>query len=112
MLLLIGEFLMARRSRSESASCVLLISVVLLLAWAAPASAQSSARPSPVEVMVPKPPTPVMTEGQRVLVYELHITNFGPSELILTGIQVFASGGEKLAEYNGPALSELLHPVD
>ena len=104
---------MIARSRSESASCVLLISVVLLsAAWAVPACAQSSARPSPVEVVVPKPPTPVMIEGKRLLVYELHITNFGPSALTLTGIQVFASGGETLAEYSGPALSELLHPVD
>ncbi len=36
-----------------------------------------SARPSPVEVVTPKPPTPVIIEGDRVLVYELHITNFG-----------------------------------
>jgi hypothetical protein len=47
-----------------------------------------------------------------VLVYELHITNFGPSALTLIGIQVFASSGEKLAEYSGPPLAELLHPLD
>jgi hypothetical protein len=53
----------------------------------------------------------VIIEGKRVLIYELHITNFGPSALTLTAIQVFASSGESLADYGGPALSELLHPV-
>jgi murein DD-endopeptidase len=101
---------MTSRSRSKICFCVTLISIALL--WSMAASAQSSARPSPVEVVVPKPPTPVMIEGKRVLVYELHITNFGPSALTLTGIQVFASSGEKLAAYSGPSLSELLHPLD
>jgi hypothetical protein len=64
----------------------------------------------------------VIIEGKRVLVYELHVTNFGPSSLTLTEIQVFASGsgsspgekmgGEKLADYSGSSLSELLRPVD
>jgi hypothetical protein len=64
----------------------------------------------------------VIIEGKRVLVYELHITNFGPSSLTLTQIQVFASGsedspgekmgGDQLADYNGSSLSELLRPVD
>jgi murein DD-endopeptidase len=95
---------------------------VLFVGGVAPAFAQSSARPSPVEVVTPKPPTPVIIEGKRVLVYELHVTNFGPSSLTLTGIQVFVSGGEsslgertggdKLADYSGSSLSELLHPVD
>jgi hypothetical protein len=63
----------------------------------------------------------VIIEGNRVLVYELHITNFGPSSLTLTGIQVFVAGGErspgeravgdKLADYSGSSLSALLRPV-
>jgi murein DD-endopeptidase len=113
---------MTARLRFE---CVLwrfsLFFVFLFAANVAPALAQSSARPSPVEVVAPKPPMPVMIEGKRVLVYELHITNFGPSSLTLAGIQVFASegksssdktGGVKLADYMGPSLFELLHPVD
>lgn len=103
---------MASPFRSKNALCGLLILALLLSgAYIAPAGAQSSARPSPVEVVAPKPPTPVMIEGKRVLIYELHITNFGPSALTLTAIQVFASSGESLADYGGPALSELLHPV-
>src|SRR5438105_6292717 len=82
--------------------------------------AQSSARPSPIEVVTPKPPTPATIEGRQVLVYELHITNFGPSSLQLTEIQVFGStngstpdknAGAPLADYTGASLSELLHPV-
>lgn len=112
---------------AESCSgCVLrpfpLVAIVLLVASIVPAFAQSSARPSPVEVVTPKPPTPVLIEEKRVLVYELHITNFGPSSLTLTEIQVFASkgessvsektGGDKLADYSGSSLSDLLRPVD
>lgn len=82
--------------------------------------AQSSARPSPVEVVTPKPPTPVTIEGKQLLVYELHITNFGPSALKLTEIQVFGEAnatlplekaGTQLADFNGASLSELLRPV-
>ena len=67
-------------------------------------------------------PTSVPIMGKTHIVYELHITNFGPSALTLTGIEVFVSGGagaigegtggEKLTEYRGQALSELLHPVE
>jgi murein DD-endopeptidase len=115
---------MAAKSRSECLHRPFprRLAIVLLAANIAPAFAQSSARPSPVEVVTPKPPMAVVIEGKRVLVYELHITNFGPSSLTLTGLQVFASGGEssrsekasseKLADYSGSSLSELLRPVD
>src|SRR5579864_5435501 len=91
--------------------------IFCMLACAASVRAQSSARPSPVEVLVPKPPTPVTIEGKTVLVYELHITNFGPSSLKLTEIQVFgagsgASGDKTLGDYTGSSLSELLRPID
>jgi hypothetical protein len=63
---------------------------------------------------------PVAIEGKQVLVYELHITNFASSPLKLTEIQVFATGeksspskvsADKLADYTGSSLAELLHPV-
>src|SRR4029077_1237171 len=47
--------------------------IAALSVW--PIHAQSPQRQSPVDVTVPKPPTPVLTDGQRVLVYELHVTN-------------------------------------
>ncbi len=52
-------------------------------------------RQSPVEVMVLKPPTPAFTDGHRVLVYELHLTNLsaltavGPRVLTLRSVEVF-----------------------
>ena len=73
-----------------------------------------------MEVEVPKPPTPVTIEGREVLVYELHITNFGPSALTLTGIDVFGSSSDSdpedrksspLATYSGAALAKMLQPV-
>jgi hypothetical protein len=81
---------------------------------------QSSVRPSPVQVIAPKPPTPVMIEGKKVLVYELHITNYGPSALTLTRIQVFGMGAADsradsndlvLADYTGAALRKIVEPV-
>ena len=93
---------------------------VFFLGLVSVTAAQSSARPSPVEVEVPKPPAAVMIEGQQTFIYELHITNFGPSALKLTEIQVYASarkaspGGQAttaLAAFSGPALEKLLQPV-
>lgn len=109
-------------STSVSLRCKFLFGLWFIVSLTAiPSLAQSSAHPSPVEVVTPKPPTPVMVEGRLVLVYELHITNFASSPLKLTEIQVFAvadktvptgvTGGDKLADYTGSALAELLRPV-
>lgn len=90
---------------------------VFFLGLVSGAAAQSSARPSPVEVEVPKPPAGVMIEGKQTFVYELHITNFGPSALKLTEIQVYTSamrGGQtatELADFSGAALDKVLQPV-
>ena len=58
---------------------------------AASAHAQSQQRQAPVEVTIPKPPTPLIAKGQRLLVYELHVTNFGAQSLVLQSVDVFAS---------------------
>jgi hypothetical protein len=50
-----------------------------------------------VEVVCPSPPVPVRIDNQRVLVYELHVTNFDVVPLTLKRLEVFA-GEEK----NGP----------
>jgi murein DD-endopeptidase len=94
---------------------IVLFSLVLLQTSFLPG--QSSVRPSPVEVVAPKPPTPVTIEGKQVLVYELHITNFGPSALTLTGIEVYDASADPerrksaLATYSGAALTKMLQPV-
>jgi len=43
----------------------------------------------PYDVFVPVAPTPVKGNGKTHLVYELHLTNFLPSDLMLTQVEVF-----------------------
>jgi hypothetical protein len=81
--------------------------LLLLLALLAVADAP---RPSRVEVLTPKPPTPVVAEGKRVLGYELQITNFDPKPLTLRRIEVFDSTNP-IADYSGKALEEMIVPV-
>jgi hypothetical protein len=45
-----------------------------------------------VEVVCPSPPIAVKLAGQKVLVYELHITNFDTTQLTLKRLEVFADG--------------------
>ena len=63
-------------------------------------------RASRVEVVTPKPPTPVLADGKRLLAYELHITNFGVTPLVLKRIEV---GG--VADFAGKELAAMLTPV-
>ena len=46
----------------------------------------------PLDVDVPFPPSPVKFEGKTHFLYELHITNFGPSDVTLQSIEVFGKG--------------------
>jgi murein DD-endopeptidase len=63
----------------------------------------------PVDLVVPYAPRPVNAEGNRHLVYELHITNFGRADLILERIDVLSARGDTvLATYGGDSLSGVL----
>lgn len=86
-------------------------SLVLSLVWGIPAGSQISQRPARVEVVVPKPPTPVIADGKRVLVYELHVTNFGRGALGFREIDVLNGGGAPIVSYQDSALIETLQPV-
>jgi murein DD-endopeptidase len=57
----------------------------MLLALAATAAAQI-VTPTPLELAVPHPPSPARALGRVHLVYELHVTNFGPRPLRVVGI--------------------------
>jgi murein DD-endopeptidase len=46
----------------------------------------------PAEVRIPFAPVPAKVNGQTVLAYELHITNFLPREITLNGIEVLGDG--------------------
>jgi hypothetical protein len=54
--------------------------------------AQTVDFPPPLEVRVPKPPTVARGEGQRILPYELHVTNLGAQPLTVLRIDVLDAG--------------------
>jgi hypothetical protein len=62
-----------------------------------------------MDLLIPVAPTPVSIEGKRHLVYELHLTNFGTSDVVVTRVQV-KDGGRKtpLADYRDSELAERL----
>lgn len=66
------------------------------------------ARPTPVEVSVPLAPRPVPTEQGRVLAYELHITNFGTTPLVLRRIEIRGADDKPVAALEGAALTRTL----
>jgi murein DD-endopeptidase len=77
-------------------SCTFLVALGLL----APGLARE--RGPRVEVSCPFPPVPVRIDKQRVLVYELHVTNFDVIPLTLKRLEVFAN------EENSPPLATLV----
>jgi hypothetical protein len=80
------------RRRSVPTEIALVLSVVV----ATPAASQGAPRQTPVAIVVPKNPTPVVANGSRVLVYELHVTNFGTRPLVLRRVEVFGQHGARL----------------
>jgi murein DD-endopeptidase len=85
--------------------------LLLSLTSAVPASGQISRRPARVEVVIPKAPLPVLADGKQVLVYELHVTNFGRGALGFREINVLNGAGTPIIAYRDSALTELLEPV-
>jgi murein DD-endopeptidase len=77
------------------------------------AVAQIAERPARVEVVIPKAPTPVTVDTQRVLVYELHVTNFGTGPLVLRQLDIMdaASPHVPLASYRDSALGRVVVPA-
>lgn len=69
--------------------------LVLALAGIAPCFARE--RGPRVDVLCPAPPIPVKLGQQRVLVYELHITNFDTMPLTLKQVEVYGDDESKVA---------------
>jgi murein DD-endopeptidase len=67
-----------------------LLLIGLLALGAASLAWSQSRRPiiPSVDVQIPSPPIPVSIAGKRRLAYELHITNFRPSEITLNRVEV------------------------
>ncbi len=65
------------------------LALLLLFLPASIASAQGEAPPT-IDLLVPNPPIPLAADGKKHLVYELHVTNLGQAEILLTEVDVFA----------------------
>jgi len=64
----------------------------------------------PLDLEVPVPPMPSVGNGQTHLVYEMHMTNFGPFEVGLRRIDVL-SGDQTIGSVEGGELNSALLPV-
>jgi murein DD-endopeptidase len=53
-----------------------------------------------------------MADGRLRLLYELHLTNYAPRPIELTGINVSGDGASSLASYRGQALDKVVIPVE
>lgn len=61
----------------------------------------------PFETRVPMAPIAVRGGGKTLLVYELHLTNFSPSEFTLSRLEVLGDG-KPMASYEGADLNGIL----
>lgn len=62
----------------------------------------------PVEMAVWSPPSRVEAEGRAHLIYELHLTNLGRSDVVVTRIEVMDEDGMVIADYGSANLEENL----
>lgn len=74
-----------------AASSILVLGAILA-APAVPLDAQRVSLPPNVEIRIPKPPTVARGDGQRLLIYELHVTNLMSEPLMLKRIDVLGTG--------------------
>jgi hypothetical protein len=61
-----------------------------------------------MEARVPQPPAPVPADGKVWLNYELVLTNVGPRDLGLTGLEVLAGDGRVVHRLERPDLASSL----
>jgi hypothetical protein len=98
--------------RTSPASAVLLL-VVASLATSDQAEAQQ--RPplvQTVDIQIPSAPRSVTIANQRQLVYELHVTNFRPYDVVLNRLEVIdAVRGSRVAEFRDSQLAATLGRV-
>jgi hypothetical protein len=75
---------------------------------------QAPKKPSPfgvpLELDVPVAPIPFVGNGQAHLVYEIHLTNFGPFDVGLRRIEVL-SAGKSIAALEGAELNTAIVPI-
>ena len=83
-----------------------LLDVSLMFALATPLVGQIAA---PIDIRIPAPPSPVAAEGMTHLVYELHVTNFSTSEVVIAEVHALdGHSQETLRLYAGDTLGQNL----
>jgi murein DD-endopeptidase len=106
------SFSVFSRRRYWRMSSMTIACAVAVTAPATIALAQAAERQAPVEVTVPKAPEPVVGAGSRLLVYEMHVTNFGARPMTLRSVEVFAGLSETpLATLRDSTLRDAIQPV-
>ncbi len=63
---------------------------------------------APLDIVVPKPPTPFHADGKTHLVYELHVTNFGRADCVLTRVEALSPDRAVLVSYSGDELAHVI----
>jgi murein DD-endopeptidase len=66
----------------------------------------------PVDIIAGPAPQALVVDSRIRLVYELHLTNFAPWPIEVTGIDVLGNGGSPLASYSREALNRRVVPVE
>ena len=61
----------------------------------------------PFELTIPARPMPFVGDGKTHLVYELHVTNFGAGDMLLTKVEVL-NGSATMATFEGAPLSAMI----
>jgi murein DD-endopeptidase len=92
---------------SISTSPVRALAMMLILAACLPARAAAPVRES-FDLHVPTQPAPVLVDGARRLVYELHLTNFTREPLSPVRVEVLDEKDRVLATFSGTALTSRL----
>jgi murein DD-endopeptidase len=85
---------------------------VAILVLLLPAPGLPTHSPYPVDIIAGRAPQALVVDGRVRLVYELHLTNFAPWPIEITGIDVLGNGANPLASYSREALNKRVVPVE
>lgn len=99
----------------SSPACTMLVLAVAALMALNYAAASSPPRPvlvQSIDIQVPVAPVSVQIAGRPHLVYELHVTNFRPYDVILNRLEIIdAVRGSRIAELHDSQLAAHLGRV-
>jgi hypothetical protein len=64
--------------------------------------------PPAIEIRVPKPPSVASGDGARLLIYELHVTNFQREAVVLSRVDVLGTGNATIASLADSLLTAMI----